>query len=122
MVALYRSTMAALLACLWLALPSLAQLPPMGSALRRDRADSIQPTARNNFGFVNYASIMDPAFGAKCDGATDDAAAIQAAAASLTLGGVLLIPAGENCHFNTTITLQQAVTVKSEGAQAGHLF
>jgi len=44
------------------------------------------------------------AFGAKCDGVTDDAAAIQAVLDSLPNGGVIIIPG--TCAVGTTLTYQ----------------
>src|SRR6266568_5960879 len=119
---LCRSTMAVLLACLWLAPPALAQSPPGGSALTRDAANAALPAARNDLGFVNYVSILDPAFGAKCDGATDDAAAIQAAVNAVPQYGVLLTPTGKTCNFNSTITIQRQISFRSDGGPGGTQF
>jgi hypothetical protein len=52
-----------------------------------------------------YISVTDPAFGAKCDGTTDDTAAIQAAINSLPNdGGVVLFPVA-NCKITSSLTI-----------------
>jgi hypothetical protein len=81
------------------------------------------PNARANLGFLNYVSVTDPAYGAKCDGATDDSAAIQTAANAVPAGGILLLPAGKQCNYGTTLTLALGINIKSDGPQSsGQLF
>lgn len=57
-------------------------------------------------GIVN---VME--FGAKCDGVTNDATALQAAIDALTNGGTVLIPANADCYYTTGITLKVGGTV-----------
>jgi Pectate lyase superfamily protein len=54
--------------------------------------------------------VMNPAYagGAKCDGTTDDTAAIQAAISSASTGNVTVqFPAGKTCKITGTITVSQ---------------
>lgn len=56
-------------------------------------------------------SVTDPAFGAKCDGSTDDTTAIQAAINSLPNdGGIILFPQASNCKISTTLTIGNGTT------------
>jgi hypothetical protein len=61
-------------------------------------------------------------FGAKCDGATNDAAAIQGAVNSLTSGGTVRVPRG-NCSIGaSTINLGSNVTLQGEGMGASYIL
>src|SRR5690242_9193028 len=53
--------------------------------------------------------------GAKCDGTTDDAPAIQKANDSLTAGGTVRLPAATCFIGATTINLGSNVTLQGEG-------
>jgi Pectate lyase superfamily protein len=53
-------------------------------------------------------------FGAKCDGATDDGPALNAALASLPAGGLLRIPAG-TCMTSQTLTASAFTTIAGYG-------
>jgi len=60
------------------------------------------------------------AMGAKCDGSTDDSAAINAALALAhntggINGGVVLIPAEHNCKFGSTLVVPEHVTLTGAG-------
>lgn len=121
----------AILVALALALPPLPALGqgtvaapvPGGVGMANDARNATLPTARGNLGFVNYVSVMDPTYGAKCDGATDDSVAIQAAANAVPAGGVLLLPAGKVCNYTTTLTITAGIHIKGEGPQSsGELF
>lgn len=86
------------------------------------RLNGIQfPDATNapNVGF----NIKDPRFGAKCDGSTDDGAAILAAAAaanalgsSSAKAGVVFIPPGR-CAFASMLNLDDYQNVTFQGVQ-----
>ncbi len=55
-------------------------------------------------------SVTDPAFGAKCDGTTDDTTAIQAAINSLPVtGGIVLFPPA-TCRISNTILVGDGTT------------
>ena len=55
-------------------------------------------------------SVTDPAFGAKCDGTTDDTTAIQNAINSLPAsGGIVLFPVA-TCRISTTLTIGNGTT------------
>lgn len=59
------------------------------------------------------------AYGAACDGSTDDHVAIQAAlTAANSAGGTLYFPAGKNCVYNsaTPLNIQNGTTVYGVGA------
>jgi hypothetical protein len=58
-------------------------------------------------------------FGAKCDGTTNDAPAIQAAIDSLTFGGTIQLPRGV-CRIASTVTLANKRSVSLIGMGAGH--
>lgn len=56
-------------------------------------------------------SVTDPAFGAVCDGSTNDAVAIQAAIDALPAeGGTVLFPTGKICKTNSTLNLGNGST------------
>lgn len=64
---------------------------------------------------AEVANVLD--FGAAGDGVTDDSAAVQAAANSLTNGGTLYFPPGRTYKINTMITISNSnVRVMCEGA------
>jgi len=67
-----------------------------------------------------YIDITDEAFGAKGDGATDNATSIQAAidACYAAGGGVVFIPEGD-FHFGTTLALKKYVSLKGTGKGDG---
>lgn len=66
-------------------------------------------------------SIQDPPFGAKCDGVTDDTAAIQLAINSLPAsGGTVLFPVA-NCRVSSTLTIGNGTT-SAPSSRAGVLL
>lgn len=54
-------------------------------------------------------------YGAKCDGTTDDTAAIQAASTAATVAGGTLLFTASNCKISNTITLGSNVTASGYG-------
>lgn len=87
-------------------------------------------TTLTDGGPPNSISVMESAYGAKCNGSTDDSAAIQAAlnAVNAAGGGVVSTPPGKNCAVATTITLlsDTVLAVGGEvtwtGSAAGPMF
>jgi hypothetical protein len=67
----------------------------------------------------HFIDVTDPRFGAKCDGVTDDAAAIRAAAAyaSSKGGGVVFIPAGTTL-VASSIVVPANVTIRGDSMYA----
>ena len=61
-------------------------------------------------------SIVDPPYSAKCDGTTDDSAAIQAAINSTA--SIVTMPPGVTCSFATTLTIDRALRFEG-GASTG---
>lgn len=57
---------------------------------------------------IETASIKD--YGAVCDGATDDAAAVRDAVAALPPGSTLIIPG--QTHFGSSVTIDKALTIE----------
>lgn len=72
-----------------------------------------------------YFNVMDPAYGAKCDGSTDDTTAIQNAInAAIPSGGTVVIPDGQTCVVASQLNLGHsgstfAVGVALVGGLAG---
>ena len=56
--------------------------------------------------------VTDARFGAKCDGATDDTAALQAAITGCT--GTVTLPAGETC-LSRALSLRNGTQLKIPG-------
>ncbi|MDR7006093.1 glycosyl hydrolase family 28-related protein [Paraburkholderia strydomiana] len=67
----------------------------------------------------HFIDVTDPRFGAKCDGVTDDAAAIRAATAyaSSKGGGVVFIPAGTTL-VASSIVVPPNVTIRGDSMYA----
>ncbi len=86
--------------------------------------NAVQPcVATNTWGSADTHNVMD--YGAKCDGATNDVSAIQAAHDSLpSTGGVILIPKNATCIIGTpgvsitksSVSLISANTTSEYGA------
>ena len=68
--------------------------------------------------------VSPVAFGALCDGVTDDTTAIQAWAASVTLGSTMYLPGPNKCVFKSAIVFPAAnnVTIQTGGHGAGLLY
>jgi hypothetical protein len=76
---------------------------PLGLFTSKDIATKLTPSADVR------------AYGAKCDGITDDSAAFTAAHAALTYGGVLLVPIF-NCKLNSSLVISnQGVILQGPG-------
>ena len=62
----------------------------------------------------------DPlAFGAKCDGATNDTAALQQAINATPTGGALYFPQGNFCLVTATLTISKAIKLYGSGWGSG---
>ena len=73
------------------------------------------PYALNDYNGLAQDTFNVEAYGALCDGSTDDTTAIQAAATAAT-GAVLLMPPS-NCKINGTITLPSNTVMQCSGGQ-----
>jgi hypothetical protein len=63
---------------------------------------------------ISPVSVMQ--YGAKCDGRTDDSAALQSAITAVAVnGGVLQIPAA-TCNHASTLTRPRSVRIQGQGA------
>lgn len=60
-------------------------------------------------------SPTDPTYGAKCDGSTDDATAINAALTAAA-GGMMVFPVGVNCKVNSQLSIPANTKVIGYGA------
>jgi hypothetical protein len=72
-------------------------------------------------GFIKgiAVSVTDPAFGAKCDGSTDDATAFNNAIAAVNSagGGVVSVPTG-TCVVGSPVVMKTTVTLQGNGRTA----
>lgn len=85
--------------------PGTSGLPWVSNGPGADPAYQNLPVASTKALLTIPISITDPAFGAKCDGTTDDTTAIINAIASLpTSGGIILIP-NATCVISSTIII-----------------
>ncbi|HZU89603.1 MAG TPA: glycosyl hydrolase family 28-related protein, partial [Stellaceae bacterium] len=67
--------------------------------------------------FGRTLNVLD--FGAKCDGATDDGPAFQAAVNAAPTGGTVFVPPSAlGCYLNTTVTLGKALTISGAGDES----
>lgn len=95
----------------------------VGNQLSGARGQAYVSPKLKNIEILSAASISsvllptDPRFGAKCDGVTDDATAINAAlaAAGARGNGRVQIPAGPGCAIGSTISVPAHVTLMGTG-------
>lgn len=67
-----------------------------------------------------YFNVLDPHYGAVCDGSTDDTAAIQKALGEAKpSGGTVVIPDGKTCKIAGQLNMNQYVGVALVGGLAG---
>jgi hypothetical protein len=90
------------------AIKAIALMIVSGALYLRSTAQTITPVS-----VVQY--------GAKCDGRTDDSAALQSAIKAVAVhGGVLQIPAAR-CNHASTLTLPRSVHIEGQGANVSTL-
>jgi len=74
------------------------------------------PSADGKCWIANNGNELDPReFGAKCDGSTDDTAALQAWANRASTGARLRIPSASGCAFSSTISFPASRNVALSG-------
>jgi hypothetical protein len=71
---------------------------------------------------TSFPNWTDPlAFGAKCDGLTNDTAALQQAINATPAGGALYFPQGNFCLVTSTLTISKAIKLYGSGWDSGLL-
>lgn len=83
---------------------------------------AIQDLRPSNPNRTRWINVRDPAFGARGDGTTDDAAAFVAATAAVPVGGTLYIPAanhGVYYRLNAAWTVTRAIRILCGGYRVG---
>lgn len=69
-----------------------------------------------------WYDVTSPTFGAKCDGATDDTTAIQAALTAANGGGQVFSPPGKTCVIASALSMNSFTGVKVLGGFAANPF
>ncbi len=111
------------LLCLASSPPVFAQAKPAASADHRPGISMTVDQAAHQIQPADWSMPTDPAFGAKCDGISDDTDALQAWASSVQTGANLRLP-NSACLFTRPIHFAQAnaVTVEGAGRQSQLLY
>lgn len=86
---------------------------PSGTVLGNSSGSPAVPSALTTvpygLGTPVYIDVMNSAYGAKCDGSTNDSAAFQAAINALSVGnGTIVLPPGKTCKLISGVTISNS--------------